>query len=154
MNSAPGLRAWGCDDMNSVIDLISHTLGTAFPTKNIYTEQVTQGLAKPAFYIHQLEGVHTQEVGNRYRREYSLVVRYFSDKSDQEINADLLAMADDLTEKLETVSYDGEMLNGYDMKHEIQDGVLHFFVKLRRHVKRPETGVKMEELEIIEGVIN
>lgn len=151
---APGLKAWGCDDMNSVIDLISYTLGTAFPTKNIYTEQVTQGLAKPAFYIHQIEGVHTQEVGNRYRQEHALVVRYFSDKSDQETNADLLSMADELTEKLELVSYDGETLTGYDMKHEIQDGVLHFFIKLRRHVKRPIDETKMEELELTEGVIN
>jgi hypothetical protein len=140
--------------MNSVIDLLSYTLSTAFPDMNIYTEQVTQGLVKPAFFIHQIEGVYTQEVGNRYRQEYSLVVRYFSDNPDQDLNADLLAMADDLTEKLETVSYEGETLNGYDMKHEIQDGVLHFFVKLRRYVKRPETGVKMEELEITEGVID
>ncbi len=127
--------------MESVESIIGYALGTAFENHTIYTEQVPQNLAKPCFFVLPLEVSHEQQLGNRYRREYPMVVHYFGD--------DIQAVADKLTVVLEVMEYNGDRICGYKMSYHVEDGVLMFDLTVRRILARPvEAASLMEKMEM------
>ncbi len=111
---------------NDIIDGISIKINELFEGKyQIYTNNVEQGLEFPCFFIKELPSNRKGLLCNRYENELNLVIHVMLEEPTME---ELNDIADRLYE-LEYISLtNGDILRGTDMKTEISDGVLLFFV--------------------------
>jgi hypothetical protein len=121
----------------------------------IYSETIEQGFQEPCFFVKEVNTSHERELGNRYKRDHLYDIHYFPNPNSPTKNADMRAMAEVLYEQMEYIEVAGRLLMGFDMKHEIVDGVLHFFVRYSMIVyKETEPIPLMENLEIEGGLKN
>lgn len=135
--------------VNSIIDGISMKLNTLFGDDyEIYSENIEQGLKEPCFFILLINPMSTSKLGNRQLREYNFDVHYFPSTNDknQEINTVIETLIDGL-EYITLVNSD--LIRGTDIKAEVVDDVLHFFISYKMYVTK-ETPIedKMETLEL------
>ena len=80
-------------------------------------------------------------ISTRYLRKNHFVIQYFP-KSVNDGDAECNATGEQMFECLEVINVDGFSLRGTEMRFEIVDGVLHFFVDYNsfiRKVKQKET---------------
>lgn len=129
-----------------MIETICCTLGETFPGIKIYKEQVKQ-IKRPAFFVRELESVHTRHVGNLYTRSCNFAIRYFTKEDTLSDYAELREIADKLYSALEWMEFNGQILRGYEMKYRIEDNVLQFFVTCRERVRKLVNDPLMKELE-------
>jgi len=81
--------------VNDLIDGISIKLNQVFDDDyRIYSEDVTQGLIEPCFFIVVLNPSQIQMIGSRYFRQHPFDVHYFPTVQDN--NNELQAMASNL----------------------------------------------------------
>ncbi|MDP4152598.1 MAG: hypothetical protein Q8865_04030 [Bacillota bacterium] len=121
--------------VNGIIDGISVKLnGTFGDGYKIYSDTVEQGFSEPCFFILALDPSQTPLLGNRYLRQHPFDVHYFPAKPD---NSELHSIGSALFCTLEFITLsDGSLARGTDMKYEIVDNVLHFFVSFDLIVKK------------------
>lgn len=136
--------------LNNTIAGISQKLNQIFGYK-IYSDEIEQGLLEPCFLIVCLTSSQEQELNTLYRREQAFAIHYYPQaaKPTQEINdvVDILNMA------LEYITVDGNLVRGTKMRHEVADGVLHFFVNYDVRIRKViESDPYMENLTIEERV--
>lgn len=125
---------------------INQALDKEFPNITIYGEEIKQDFEEPCFFIKILASAQDKELGRRYKKNTSFDIHYFSDKED--INTDCLDMADKLYEVLEYVKVNNSLYRASNMKHEVIDGVLHFFLQFNyKVVKQMEEAPKMGKLK-------
>lgn len=135
--------------VNSIIDGISIKLNTLFGDNyEIYSENIEQGLKTPCFFILLINPMSSSKLGNRQLREYNFDIHYFphSDRKNQEINE----VIESLIDGLECISLvNGDLIRGTDIRAEIVDDVLHFFICYKMYVTK-ETQIEetMETLEM------
>ncbi|SHE62173.1 phage tail terminator family protein [Clostridium fallax] len=132
---------------------INNTLDKEFPNINIYGEEIVQGFEEPCFFIKILDSEQNKELNKRYKRYISFDIHYFSDKED--INSDCLDMADKFYELLEYIEVNGDLYRTMNMKHEVVDSVLHFYLNFNFTVIKKDKAVdsvKMQKLtqEVVE----
>lgn len=134
-----------------VRNTVMQTLQTVFPELPVYGEEPGEAESLPRLYVRLPEGTHTQEMGRRFRRENSVVVRY--DPSGALPNEDMYTMAERLTAELQQVSLSGKPLTGRDMRFEIAEGALLFYVTYQFVVaaQAPENPA-MQTLDHVEGI--
>lgn len=118
--------------VNDVRDGVIAALKEQFPNVNRYGEEIKQGLPAPAFFVKLLDAAHDREFGRRYRRSHTFDIHYFSDT-----NATMHGVAEQLYDCMEYITIGAGQSRGQRMRHEIVDGVLHFFVDFDFHVVRP-----------------
>lgn len=127
--------------VNNIIDGISNVLYENFKGVSIHSESIEQGFEEPCFFVVPLNSSETPLVGARAIRNVPLDIHYFP-KSKTAPNAEIEGVAAKLYVVLRRISLlSGEMLNGMDLHHEIENGVLHFFVKytpIVRYVGEPD----------------
>jgi hypothetical protein len=138
--------------LNKVIDGIAQKLNQVFGDGyEIYIDEIKQGLEEPCFLIVCLTGRNEQEIDALYNRELPFDIHYFpqSSKVTREVNN----VTETLNLGLEYIQIEDGLLRGTDMKHEVIDNVLHFFVnydlRLRKVVDPDEF---METVTINGGV--
>lgn len=130
---------------NDIIDGVSIKLNELFGDKyNIYTNNVKQGLEMPCFFIKTLPSNKKKLIGNRYENEINLVIYSMLEEEKQE-------EFNDISDKLYELEYitllNRDMLKGYDMKTEISDGVLLFFITYKFFTYKETTKANdMEEI--------
>lgn len=129
--------------------MIAFALGQAFPNTDIHKEQSSQ-IDRPAFYIGEIKADQMGRIGNNYRRNHQMVVRYFPQEDNLSDYEDLSAIADKLYACLEYLDYNGHKARAVQMNHRIEDNVLQFFFTVHLSLKRPEDHTKMEVLETYE----
>lgn len=112
--------------LNNILAAISQRLDDVF-CMEIYIDQLPQGFEEPCFFILTLRSNQKQIVGDRYYREHSFDVHYFP-KSQHCPAREINEIADRLFMALEYVPLPDGLARGTDMRREVQDGVLHFFV--------------------------
>lgn len=135
---------------NTVRYALNAALDAAFPDIRIMGEEIKQGLEPPCFFVRLNEPTHTRELGRRYMREHPFVVRYYG--IDRK-NEDYYDMAEKLTSALQQIDVNEITVRGIDMRFEIVDEVLHFFVNYNFLVWEPAPDVpKMQDLDILEGI--
>ncbi|MFB9273379.1 phage tail terminator family protein [Cohnella cellulosilytica] len=110
---------------NSVRYAVHAALDAAFPDIPVSGEEIPQGLEAPYFYVRLLEPGHTRELGRRYKRRHPFVVRYFA--VDRQNDA-MYAMAEQLTEVLASITVGGRPCAGNDIRYQIENEVLYFWV--------------------------
>ncbi|EHQ88284.1 phage tail terminator family protein [Desulfosporosinus youngiae] len=124
----------GDDDVitvNLVRDSVMSALDQHFPEIKVHGEEIRQGFKKPCFFVKLFPASQDQLLGRRYQRSHSFDIHYFDGS-----NEDLHDMAEQLYDKMELISADGGPIRGTGMRHEVVDGVLHFFVNYNFHVQR------------------
>lgn len=111
---------------NDIIDSVSIKLNELFGENyELYTNNVKQGLKMPCFFIKTLPSSKKKLIGNRYENEINLVIHsMLREPNLEEFN--------NISDKLYELEYitllNGDILKGYDMKTQISDGVLLFFI--------------------------
>lgn len=130
--------------INAIIEAISTTLDAEFGYE-IHMEEIRQGLEEPCFFIQCLNPTTELFLGKRYFRTNQFCIQYFpqSDKKQRECNA----VAERLAWSLEYITLEGDPVRGTDMKYEVVDGVLNFFVNYDCFVYRVEETTAMEVIE-------
>ncbi|MCW2277735.1 phage tail terminator family protein [Heliophilum fasciatum] len=128
--------------INQVRDGVIASIRAIFPDKKIYGEAMKQGVTVPCFFVKILLAEQTNEVGRRLKRTVLFDVHYFADTNEEahEVAEQLYQMG--------FVTVQGSLLRGKKMRHEIVDGVLHFFVEYEFHLLREvASGPTMQTLE-------
>ncbi len=130
----------GAITFNLVRDSVISALDQNFPSIVIYGEEIKQGLEEPCFFVKLFPASQEQLLGRRYQRNHSFDIHYYpveaEEGEEQRQNEDMHEMAERLYDKMELVPVLGGLMRGVKMRHEIVDGVLHFFVDYNFQVVR------------------
>lgn len=142
--------------LNQTINGIAQKLNQVFGDEyEIHIDQVEQDLKEPCFLIVCVDGRQKQEVGPLYFREQAFDIHYFPQskkKSAREINSVLELLYTGM-EYIEIGVIGGNLVRGMKMKHEVIDGVLHFFVNYDIRIRKAiEPEDAMEGIEINGGI--
>jgi len=125
-------------------------LDTAYPGIPVSGEAVNPEFDPPHFFVELLESSHVQELGRRYRRAYPFVIRYIS---LVRTNDEMYAVAEQLTSVLQSILIGDRKYPGQNMRFQIIDEVLHFFVDYHMFVwNAAPDDPKMHTFELNEGV--
>lgn len=112
--------------LNDILDGISIKLNTLFGDDyTIYTNEVEQGFKTPCFYIKALPESRSKKVGNRYYVQTSFVIHTFLKSPTVE---ELNNIANELYELEYIELINKDLLRGKNMRAEIVDDVLEFFI--------------------------
>lgn len=133
--------------MQDVKNALIKKLSLFTPEYPVYDEAVEQGMKQPCFFVLLIESSQNREINRRYKRFNSFDVHYFPDRDAAAPREACELMAERLYSDIEYVSGGEGGYHGTGMRHEIVDGVLHFFVQYNYHLfrtKAPE--VKMQTM--------
>ncbi len=135
--------------INSIIESISITLNAEFGDKyKIHREEKRQGLKEPCFFIQCLNPTEELFFWKRYFRRNQFCIQYFPEE-EYHRNQECHAVGERLFSCLEYLDVGGDLAMGTEMKYEITDGLLHFFVNYDMIVyKVAPAAVEMGEIEI------
>lgn len=123
---------------------VNNWIKSHFPNARVSGEEINQ-IEPPAFSVLILTAAQTQELGPRYLRNHTFVIRYFA---PNKTNAEIHEVAEQLYDIMDVIEVGDKKYRGTSMNHEIVDRVLHFFVDYNFHVKRDmPSDPKMEQLE-------
>lgn len=123
------------------------------PELPVYDEAVEQGLKQPCFFVLLIESSQAREIDRRYRRFNSFDVHYFPAPDADAPREACELMAERLYSEIEYVRGAEGGYRGTGMRHEIVDGVLHFFVQYNVHLLRErEPSVKMQTMTERSGI--
>ncbi len=123
-----------------IISGISNALFEVFGYEN-YATKIPQDLEAPCFFIQCIEPKIKKYISTRYLRTNHFVIQYFP-KSEDDGDMECNNTGERMFECLEVINADGFLLRGTEMRFEVKDGVLHFFVDYNsfiRKVKQKET---------------
>ncbi|BBI32041.1 phage tail terminator family protein [Cohnella abietis] len=133
--------------VNDVLNGVTRALAEHFPDMPRYGEEIKQGLDAPCFFIKLFPTSQTREVGRRYLRTHTFDIHYFPNPAIDE-NEDAHDIAEQLYSKLEYLLVGNGQCRGTRMRHEVIDGVMHFFVSYDFHIMRPAPQLpKMQSIE-------
>lgn len=117
-----------------IISGISNALFEVFGYDN-YASRITQGLSPPCFFIQCMEPSIKKCISTCYRRKNHFVIQYFPE-SGYDTYEEYNSVGERMFECLEVINADGFFLRGTDMRFEIVDGVLHFFVDYNTFIRK------------------
>lgn len=133
----------GIATVNDVRMAVVSALNEHFPDIDIYGEEIKQGLEEPCFFVKLFPVSQDREFNRRYTRSHSFDIHFFA-----KINRELHEVAEQLYDCMEYITINGSKIRGKGMRHEIIDGVLHFFIDFDFHVlRKKQSDPKMQTLE-------
>lgn len=136
--------------INDVRKAVMASLKNHFSSITIYEEN-EQGSEGPCFFffvffVKLLSTKQIREFNRRYKRSHSFGVNYLPGSANTIDEID--EIVEQLYQHLECIDLNGSLLRAISIKHEIIDGVLHFFVDYDFHVvKEKPNQIKMQSLE-------
>lgn len=120
----------------------------------VYKDTPLEGMVKPCFFIQQLNTTHVKGLRNSGERIYFLDVRCHPNDKEDTKQTYCNAVGHKLFEVLDNITISGKRVTASNMRFEIMDNVLHFFVEYSFRVnKMGESIDKMRTLET-EGFIS
>lgn len=122
--------------VNDVVNGVINAIQPVFPNIVIYGEESAQGFTAPCFYVKLFPVEQKRELNRRYVRRHSFDIHYFGTS-----NTDMYDKAESLYAVLEYINVNETMCRGKSMKHEILEGVLHFYVDYDFSIMRPKETV-------------
>lgn len=137
--------------INNLVIGIAQAINAHFgDTNEIYCEDIEQDLKAPCFLIVLLEAENERLVGDRYNRKQPFDIHYFPSSNSK---IEMYSVKEKLYDALELITFNDGLLLGRNMRGEIVDGVLHFFIDYNFTVIKKHEADYMKELEI-RGRIN
>lgn len=121
--------------VNQVRYAVNARLDEKFPDIPIRGEEIKQGLVEPCFFVKLFPVAQDREVGRRYRRYHAFDIHYFP-KSETDANDEMHDIGEKLLDHMEYIEVNDGAVRGHNMRYEIANGVLHFFVNYDFHVMR------------------
>lgn len=120
----------------------------------IYGEEIKQGLDPPCFFVKLFPVAQERQQGRRYIRQHTFDIHYFPRGFDtggvSTANEEMHQLSDTLYGVMEYIDCNG-LIRGTGMRHEIVDGVLHFFVSYDFHLLRQRpTSTPMQHMDMKE----
>lgn len=133
--------------INAIIEAISISLNAEFGDRyKIYQEIKQQGLQEPCFFIQCLNPTNKLFLNKRYFRTNQFCVQYFPEQEGQK-KKECYAIAERLFQCLEWLEVKEDLMMGTQMRYELVDGIIHFFVNYDAFVyKIAESSPFMEEV--------
>lgn len=137
--------------INGIIKAISISLNDEFGDEyEIMMEENKQDLNEPCFFISCLNPTTKLFLGTRYFRENQFCIQYFPESED--IKEECNAVAERLVWCMEYIEVTGDRMRGTDMKYEVVDGILNFFVNYDCFVYKRKENTAMETIEKTQSV--
>ena len=134
--------------INQIIIGIAQALNGAFGDDyEIHCQEIEQDLKEPCFLILLLNASNEQLVGDRYSRKQPFDILYFP-KSKSDSRSEMYEVMNKLNDALEYINFGEGLLRGINMKGQIIDDVLHFFVDYNFTVIKQREKIYMQELTI------
>lgn len=131
--------------MQDVKNALIKKLSLLTPELPVYDERVEQGMQQPCFFVLLMESSQAREINRRYKRFHPFDVHFFPDRDAAAQREACELMAERLYSEIEYIRGTEGGYRGTGMRHEIVDGVLHFFVQFNFHVFRErDPEVKMQ----------
>lgn len=133
--------------INAIIEAVSIALNQEFGDDyEIHREEIKQGLVEPCFFITCLNPTNNQFLGKRYERINPFCIQYFPKSAEKQ--QECADVAERIYDCLEYITVDGDSrpIRGSNMKHEVVDGVLNFFVNYDFFVIKTEEQSAMENI--------
>lgn len=131
--------------IDSIIAGISNALYDVFGYKN-FKNEIPQDLNPPCFYISCLDPKIKKYIGTRYLQRNHFVIQYFPSAGDDP-KGECYGVGERMFECLEVIPVDDFFLRGTEMRFELVDGVLHFFVDYNAFLRKAVQKDKMETLQ-------
>lgn len=137
--------------VNDIIDGVSIKLNEIFGDDyTIYTDNVKQDLKFPCFFIKKMPSSKKKLIGSRYQNKLNLIVHAILENEDMEL-------LNDISDKLYELEYitliNKDILRGTEIKTEISDGVLLFFITYQFFTYKEENvDVEMKDIVIQGGL--
>lgn len=133
--------------INSIIDSIGISLNAEFGDKyTIYSESVEQGLKEPCFFISCLNPTNQLFFDKRYFRQNQFCIQYLPENAGNIARTSCNDVAERVFNCLEYITVENDLVRGTQMKCEIIDDVLHFFVNYDMFIYKKNVVNPMEEL--------
>ena len=114
----------GNDLITGVMTRLRDTFGE---DTTVYFDEVKQELNEPCFFVRTLEVSQELVVRNRYRRIYHLDIEYHPEDR-QQIAREIADVANAMLMAMEYIHIGENLTRGTNIRYEVQDKVLHFFV--------------------------
>ena len=134
--------------INQIIIGIAQALNNAFGDEcEIHCQEIEQNLKEPCFLILLLNVSNEQLVGDRYLRKQPFDILYFPN-SKNESRTEMYEAIEKLYDALEYIHFGDGLLRGINMKSQIIDDVLHFFVDYNFTVIKQRDKDYMQQLTI------
>ena len=132
-------------NFNSIFDGVSLALHAAFPASKVHGGSVKQGLSPGDFNVVIPRAEHTKEVGQRYKRSSIVDVIYYPVGGA----ADCYDKADKLTQLLGSIKTpQGDIIHAASTDWQVDDEVLHVYLRYDHFVRVPQEQTLMETLKI------
>jgi|P827metagenome_2_1110787.scaffolds.fasta_scaffold00165_67 hypothetical protein len=114
----------GNDLITGVMTRLRDTFGE---DTTVYFDEVKQELNEPCFFVRTLEVSQELVVRNRYRRIYHLDIEYHPEDRQQTAR-EIADVANTMLMAMEYIHIGENLTRGTNIRYEVQDKVLHFFV--------------------------
>ncbi|MBR1697093.1 MAG: hypothetical protein IJ712_02575 [Anaerovibrio sp.] len=114
----------GNDLITGVMTRLRDTFGE---DTTVYFDEVKQELNEPCFFVRTLEVSQELVVRNRYRRIYHLDIEYHPEDRQQTAR-EIADVANVMLMAMEYIHIGENLTRGTNIRYEVQDKVLHFFV--------------------------
>ena len=114
----------GNDLITGVMTRLRDTFGE---DTTVYFDEVKQELNEPCFFVRTLEISQELVVRNRYRRVYHLDIEYHPEDRQQTAR-EIADVANAMLMAMEYIHIGENLTRGTNIRYEVQDKVLHFFV--------------------------
>ena len=114
----------GNDLITGVMTRLRDTFGE---DTTVYFDEVKQELNEPCFFVRTLEVSQELVVRNRYRRVYHLDIEYHPEDRLQTAR-EIADVANTMLMAMEYIHIGENLTRGTNIRYEVQDKVLHFFV--------------------------
>lgn len=136
--------------ISEIISAITRKIKDKYPEVTVYKDKVKQGFKTPCFFVTCLNGEQNKVGRNKYNRDYLFNIRFHMKEPDR---VELLIKGEEIQELLQEIKNGNELLRGKELKYEIVDDILQFFVSYKQgFAKVEDRGPLMENLDLKEGV--
>lgn len=139
--------------VNDVRNGVSTALDERFLDIPNVGEEVSIPNAAPYFLVRLHSVSQEGEMGSRYKRSHHFEIQYVP-ASEANANEEMHTVAEHLYDVMEYVEAAGSLLRGINLRHEIIEGILHYYADYVFQIKRQKPDVtKMTKLNQ-EAVLN
>lgn len=136
------------ENMNELVKAVGREIGEEFSSLGaaVYLDEREHRVGLPCFFVRSDGALERQYFGARHYREERVSIVYIP-ACEFEKSEDCERTAKRLFERLEWLKYEDGILAGRDMRYEIKEGRLWFFVRYGSFFYKKRDEVKMGELE-------